>query len=48
MENLKKKHSVLKGKVTHINNILEPKFVSTEIEIEELGVYAVQIDEIKG
>ena len=46
MENLKKKRSVLKGKVTRINNILKPKFVSGEIEIEELDVYTVQIDEI--
>ena len=47
IENLKKKRSVLKGKITHINNILKPKLVSSEIEIEELDVYAVQIDEIR-
>lgn len=46
MESLKKKRSVLKGKITRINNILKPKFVSGGVEIEELDVYTVQIDEI--
>ncbi|XP_071036456.1 uncharacterized protein [Parasteatoda tepidariorum] len=45
METLKKRRSILKGKVKRINNILKPKFMSGEIERAELDVFSAQINE---
>lgn len=46
MDTLKKKRSVLKGKITRISNILNPKIDVGSIDVAELEVFKEQINEI--